>query len=598
MLRHRPWSGGRIPLPGWAAGAGFAVLVVASNLGSLRAQTPTPVTLSANPAVVSFTWQVGAALPAEQKVAIKKSGTGAEIDFTITLGSPTANWLIVTPASLTAKTGSSISLRANPTPLTAGTYTTTLTISTASTDPISLPVTLVVKNPPPTMTVTTAGPLSFTYLDGGTAPSAQNLSVSTSGEPISVALKASNSTWLALDHASGVAVAGFPLAVSVSVNTTGLAPGTVNGTIAITSGNAANKTVSVNVTLTVNPAKAVIASIWPNPAPVGPNDITLTIRGSYFYASPTVKAGANVLTSTLVSNTVLLTVMPKTLLSTAGSFPITVSSGTQPVSDPFTLTVMTVKPQIQAVVNAASFFSGVPSDTKTTISPGEIISLFGSGLGPDTVVLADPTTATPAAFPTSLGQTQSKVTVEFELATGTWTAAPLIFAQAGQINAVAQFSMPTGKDLNLRVTYSSQLSDPFSFTAVDSNPGIFTTDSSGRGQAALLNEDYTLNSATNAATTGSTVMVFATGGGTMTPAPSKDGILITAAAPLTQTCSAKIGGVDAQVSWCGGPVGSVAGLLQVNVVVPSGLKANKAVPLIVTVVGRSSPDTVVTLAVK
>jgi uncharacterized protein (TIGR03437 family) len=52
---------------------------------------------------------------------------------------------------------------------------------------------------------------------------------------------------------------------------------------------------------------------------------------------------------------------------------------------------------------------------------------------------------------------------------------------------------------------------PFPIGAAMSAPGIFTQDSSGRGQAAARNQDGSTNSAANPAKAGEVITLFATG---------------------------------------------------------------------------------------
>ena len=58
----------------------------------------------------------------------------------------------------------------------------------------------------------------------------------------------------------------------------------------------------------------------------------------------------------------------------------------------------------------------------------------------------------------------------------------------------------------------------------DTAPGIFTLTASGRGQGAILNQDYSVNSAGNRAPKGSVVMIFGTGEGQTNPA-GVDGLI-------------------------------------------------------------------------
>ena len=58
---------------------------------------------------------------------------------------------------------------------------------------------------------------------------------------------------------------------------------------------------------------------------------------------------------------------------------------------------------------------------------------------------------------------------------------------------------------------------PWGIPVAGSAPGIFTIDGSGRGRAAVLNQDNTLNLPSNPADRGSVVQIFATGEGSTEP---------------------------------------------------------------------------------
>jgi uncharacterized protein (TIGR03437 family) len=394
-------------------------------------------------------------------------------------------------------------------------------------------------------------------------------------------------------------VTGSPVAVTVAVETGGLVPGTYTGKVMLSFPNAATKTATIPVTLTVSPGTAVIDSIWPATAPIGSLDTTVTIRGHHLFAASTVQAGTTPLTATWISTTAMLVVVPKTLLATEGPLGITVTNSPQPASAPVTFTVTPPGPVIQSVVNAASFTAG--GGASPSIAPGEIISVFGSGLGPGSLLAAVPSGN---VYPTTLG-TPATV-VEFELTPNTWTAVPIIFAQANQVNAMAPFAMTPAAGLKLRVTYNGLTSANCTFDAVDAEPGVFTTDSSGRGQSAALNysetgNTYSLNSASNAAPKGSIVVLYATGGGALTPAPSAEGqVLPAGVAPpklSSQAVSVTVGGDGAAVQSATAVAGSLAGLVQINVKLPGTVKSGKDLPVVVSIAGKASPATA-TLAVK
>ncbi len=574
-----------------------ASAVLALSAIAACAQQSQPA-ISATPATVTFSFQIGnTTLPAAQSVAVKHSGTSTPLDFVVTPPA-SAPWLIVTP--LSGKTGGSLSLRVNPTSLLAGTYAGVVQIDAAgAAAPALLNVTLVVRNPPPVMSAT-PNSMAFTFdTDQAAPPAAQGLAVSTSGEPVSFTAAVANATWLTIDKDIGITVAGSPVSITASVNTSGLTPGTYSGRITLASTNAANKTLAITVTLTVNPGTAVIASIWPNAAPIGSDDTIITVRGRHLFKSSTVKAGATTLSATWIGATVLLATIPKSALAVQGTLAVTVTNAPKPPSNAAVFTVTPPGPQIQAVVNAASFATSMPTPE---IAPGEILSIFGSGLGPAALLVAVPSGG---AYPVTLGT--PPVSVEFELVPGSgmWTAAPIIFAQANQINCVAPFALTTGTGRGLRVKYNTLPSSVFAFDAVAAAPGIFTIDASGRGQAAVLNynattQAYSINSGANAAAKGSIIVIYLTGAGVTNPMPDVEGQVV----PLTGTVpvvagavSVTIGGDGASVQSATSVPGSIAGLVQLNVTVPASLKAAKDHPLVVTVAGRSTAG-LTTVAVK
>ncbi|MFB3826427.1 MAG: IPT/TIG domain-containing protein [Bryobacteraceae bacterium] len=565
----------------------FAIILLAAWLQA--AEVPDGITVT--PAAVSFTYLIGGALPAEQKVQIKRTGTGAALDYTAAVSG--APWLILTPAS--GKTGTTMGVRVNPTSLLAGTHSAQVQITaTGMTAPVTLTVTVSVKNPPATAAAEPAT-LSLNFQTDQAAPAPSTISVTSSGEPISFTAAASGGAWLSVAPNLGIAVAGRPVELTVTLNTTGLVPASYTGKVTLAFTNAANKSLVVPVSLTVTPGVAVVDSIWPNSAPVGSLDTTITLRGAHLFQNSVVQAGTTTLTTTWISTGVMLAVVPRALLANQGTLAVTVTNAQQTASQPVTFTVTPPGPRIEAVMNAASF----AKPATPVIAPGEIISIFGSGLGPSTLL---PATVSNGAYPTTLGSPAT--TVEFELTANTWTAAPLIFVQANQINAVAPMAMTAATGLRMRVTYNGIASTPLTFDAVDADPGLFTTDSSGRGQAAVLNYNettkvYSLNSAANPAPKGTIVCLYMTGGGIFNPAV-QDGRVIstTGAAPqLAVTPSVSIAGEGASVQAAAAVPGSVGGLVQVNVSVPTTVAAGKNLPVVVTVSGRSSPATA-TIAVK
>ena len=119
-------------------------------------------------------------------------------------------------------------------------------------------------------------------------------------------------------------------------------------------------------------------------------------------------------------------------------------------------------------------------------------------------------------------------------------------------------------------------------------PAIFTQDSSGQGPGAILNQDYSLNTAANPAARGTVIQIYATGGGV--PPGALEGTL--AQAPYAQfpagTVSARVGGVTAHVEYAGVAPNIITGALQINVTVPTTVTPGAAVPVDITMGGVTS----------
>jgi uncharacterized protein (TIGR03437 family) len=250
-----------------------------------------------------------------------------------------------------------------------------------------------------------------------------------------------------------------------------------------------------------------------------------------------------------------------------------------------TVTEQAVPPpavQLNAMVNAASNVAGA-------VSPGEIVTLYGVNIGPATAVgfqvNADGT------YAKSLGGTQ----VLFD-----GVPAGLTYVSAGQVNAVAPYSLAAGPTTQVQVAYQGLLSNAISVPIQAAHPGLFTVDASGLGAGAILNQDYSLNGGLNPAARGSWVMIYSTGGGVTNP-PGVDATLTPAAPPLyqlkTTPVAVTIGGVAATVSYSGDAPTQIAGLTQINAQVPAGATPGTKVPVVVTI-GTWQSQSGVTMAVK
>jgi uncharacterized protein (TIGR03437 family) len=146
--------------------------------------------------------------------------------------------------------------------------------------------------------------------------------------------------------------------------------------------------------------------------------------------------------------------------------------------------------------------------------------------------------------------------------------------------------------------YSGNASSPYPVKVLAAVPGIFTNDSSGSGQGAILNvKDSTRNGASNPAARGDYVTIYATGEGATTP-PVIDGRVsgVPLQAPAL-SCAVSIGGQPASIQYCGAAPGETSGVLQVNAQIPPSVVTGSNVPVTITIGNVQSPSGV-TLAVK
>lgn len=226
--------------------------------------------------------------------------------------------------------------------------------------------------------------------------------------------------------------------------------------------------------------------------------------------------------------------------------------------------------RIAALTSAASFLAGA-------VAPGEIVTLFGSGIGPD--IGTGPTLNSAGLVTTFLAGTR----VLFD-----GQPSPMIFAQDGQVNAVVPHAVALRGSVQVWIEAQGQRSNILTAQVAQAAPGIFTLDSSGKGQAAVLNQDNSLNAAANPAARGSIISLFATGTGQTNP-PGTDGK--PAAPPLPAPVlpvTVEISGASAEILYAGGAPGLVAGVLQANVRVPQDAATGSAATLVLRGGGAQS----------
>jgi uncharacterized protein (TIGR03437 family) len=166
--------------------------------------------------------------------------------------------------------------------------------------------------------------------------------------------------------------------------------------------------------------------------------------------------------------------------------------------------------------------------------------------------------------------------------------APMVYALAGQVSTVVPFGVQGRTSTQVQVEYLGTRSDAVAVPIVAAMPAIFTLDRSGKGAGAILNQNLTLNGVGTAAPIGSTIVIYATGAGAM-PNVLDGGLAQPPYARLIPTPTVRIGGVPASVTYAGVAPGLIAGVLQINAVVPAGVTPGSAVAVDLTVGSATSP---------
>ena len=205
----------------------------------------------------------------------------------------------------------------------------------------------------------------------------------------------------------------------------------------------------------------------------------------------------------------------------------------------YTLAPVTAGILAGGVVNAASFTAAM--------APGEFISIFGTGLV----------------------QAGSATTVQIN-----GQNAPVIAASAFQVNAEIPVQVSPGAATLAVNAGGNTAQQTITLNAVA--PAIFST---SVGQAAITNQDNTLNTPSNPASRTKAIVIYCTGLGAVTAA----GGLSRANA----TVSVVIGGTEIPAAFAGLTPGFV-GLYQVNVILPAALPPGLGLPLYLKQAGTVS----------
>jgi uncharacterized protein (TIGR03437 family) len=235
-----------------------------------------------------------------------------------------------------------------------------------------------------------------------------------------------------------------------------------------------------------------------------------------------------------------------------------------------------VPPQINAggVVNNASY------GQSSSVAPGSIAALFGTNLTDGTSCL--PLACNPTFTNGKLGTTMAGAQV-----TVNGTPVPIFYAAPVQLGIQIPFEV-TGTSAIVSVSIAGQASTPGTITLAPVAAGIFTATSDGKGAGAITHVNGSAVTTQNPAQPGELVILYVTGLGQVTPAVATGALpagLSKTVAPVTVT----IGGINVSpLDFFAGLAGCCVGLNQINAHVPAGISSGNAVPVVLSIGGKSS----------
>ena len=242
---------------------------------------------------------------------------------------------------------------------------------------------------------------------------------------------------------------------------------------------------------------------------------------------------------------------------------------------------------VGCLVDAASFTSSAPT-------PGQIVTLFGSGLGPEGGV----------AFELDGGRVPTSLAGVRVLIDG--TPAPILYASYWQINAIVPYSLAVNTLSNIEVEYLDGRATPSGLYFTERAAiQFFRLNDSSNHPAAALNQDGTVNTTGNPAKPGSVVTLFGTGGGATVPPSEAVEVTPLELRPMELTPEVRVFMPDGEilpVEFAGGAPGLVAGVTQINIRLPDEIPVvpdfpSGLLPLWVRTPGSSSNSGWVTIAV-
>ena len=211
------------------------------------------------------------------------------------------------------------------------------------------------------------------------------------------------------------------------------------------------------------------------------------------------------------------------------------------------------------VLNAATLSQGY------AVVPGELVTLTGFGIGPDSGV---------AYQPDAQGQIPRQLAGVQVLFDG--QPAPVLYAQSQQVNAQAPVELSGQAQTTITVVYNQATVGSITAPVQPfGDPGIFRLQPGVASQALAENQDTTLNGPSNPAPRGSIVAIWGTGFGLIDPSCATGGLNPPGPVNLAAGLSADmVGGTPpgapaAPAIYAGSAPTLPCGVVQINFAVPT-----------------------------
>lgn len=227
------------------------------------------------------------------------------------------------------------------------------------------------------------------------------------------------------------------------------------------------------------------------------------------------------------------------------------------------------------ISSAASYAPEAP------IAPGSLVNIYGSRL-------ADQDGSSPSLpLLTQIADTRVLLANK-EL--------PLLFVSPDRIIAQVPFESGINTEQQLVVQKGSTQSAPEALVVAPAQPAVFTVNQQGTGQAVVtVGNTSVLADVAHSVKAGDMIVIYCSGLGSVSPRTETGNAAPVNPLSRTAVPVVMIGGKSAPVLFSG-LVPAFVGLYQVNAVVPNGILPGTTVPILLSVLGQTSPP--VTIAVQ